>query len=213
VTAPLEAPAELPVAAESSIPATISPPPGLPQQQPALGRRPVIRGEEVSDYDTVLTRLSGAVKPADFVEEVWLRDVADLVWDAVRLRRMKAALLNSSAHQGMKELLLNLGIEGSDSLSKCWAAGDAEEVQEAEALLAGAGLTMDAVMAHTLRARLTDIERFDRLIAAAETRRDATLRNIAAYRVEFAQTVRRAAQNVEDAEYTDITPAAAEQAA
>jgi len=209
-----DVPAELPVPAETSVPSIPSVSPGahLPHP-PGLGRAPLIRGEEVSNYDTVLARIAAAVKPADFVEETFLRDVADLLWDAIRMRRMKADLLSSTAHEGMRELLRNLGVEESNNLAKCWAAGDTQEKQEAEALLAGAGLTIDHVMAHTMRSRLHEVEQFERLIADAEARRNAALRNIAAYRADFAERVRRAAQDVEDAEYTDVTPAPAEQAA
>ena len=209
-----DVPAELPVPAETPIPSApcVSPGAHLPHP-PGLGRAPLIRGEEVSNYDTVLARIAAAVKPADFVEETFLRDVADLLWDAIRMRRMKADLLSSTAHEGMRELLRNLGVEESNNLAKCWAAGDTQEKQEAEALLAGAGLTIDHVMAHTMRSRLHEVEQFERLIADAEARRNAALRNIAAYRADFAERVRRAAQDVEDAEYTDVTPAPAEQAA
>jgi hypothetical protein len=57
-----------------------------------------------------------------------------------------------------------------------WAMGDKEAVSEVEWLLRRAGLTIDAVMAQTLAARIDDVERIDRMATIAEARRDAVLR-------------------------------------
>src|SRR5438874_2377291 len=120
MTTPSDLPAELPVLAEAPQVAPHAPTPQLPQALGYLGPAPLFRGEEVSCYDTLLARVSGAVRPADFVEEIFVRDVVDLLWDVLRLRRAKAALLTSSAHEGMYTILLNLGIEDAHSLAKCW---------------------------------------------------------------------------------------------
>ena len=34
-----------------------------------------------------------AIKPKDVLEEMWVRDVVDLTWETLRMRRLKAALL------------------------------------------------------------------------------------------------------------------------
>jgi hypothetical protein len=35
------------------------------------------------------------VKPKDFLEQIWIRDVVDLTWDSLRMGRVKATLLTS----------------------------------------------------------------------------------------------------------------------
>src|SRR5258707_848662 len=62
-----------------------------------LGPRPLIDGEDETNYDVILERISADVAPADFVEEIWVRNVVDLVWDSVRLRRLKSQLLQAGA--------------------------------------------------------------------------------------------------------------------
>ena len=47
-----------------------------------LGPAPLLQREEVSGYDTLLARVSGAVKPSDVLEETGVRDVVDLVIEA-----------------------------------------------------------------------------------------------------------------------------------
>jgi hypothetical protein len=173
----------------------------------------LIRGEEVSSYDTLLARVSATVKPADTLEEIWVRDVVDLVWDAVRLRREKAALMNACAHEGLQKILSGLEVRDSFGLAARWAARDEATVARVDALLASAGLTMDAVMAQTLCVRLGEIERIDRLTMSAEARRNIALHELERHRAHFAALLRRAAQNAEneaedikDAEFEVVSP-------
>ena len=66
------------------------------------------------------------------------------------------------------------------------------------------GFSMDVVMAQALRMRLDDIERIDRMITSAEMRRHAVLREVDRHRAALAEGLRRAAQNVQDAEFTEV---------
>jgi hypothetical protein len=184
--------------------------PAAPARTPCralLGPRPLIDGEDGTNYDVILERISADVAPADFVEEIWVRNVVDLVWESVRLRRLKSQLLHAAAHEGL-DLVLTPLIDWVDArqLSRKWASGDEEAVCEVERLLDRAGLTIDAVMAQTLAARIDDVERIDRMIIIAEVRRDAVLREIRSRRLAFGQALRRAGQAI-DAEFEDVAPA------
>jgi hypothetical protein len=76
-------------------------------------------------------------------------------------------------------------------------------------LLTDAGVSMDRFMAYALVQKLDDNERIDRLIATAESRRDASLREIERRRAFLGETLRRSVQEIEDAEFKVIetTPA------
>ena len=172
-----------------------------------LGPRPLIDGEDGTNYDVILERISADVAPTDFVEEIWVRNVVDLVWESVRLRRLKSHLLHAAAHEGLTRVLTPmLGWASADHLSRRWASGDEEAVTEVEQLLGRAGLTIDTVMAQTLAARIDDAERIDRMVIIAEARRDAVLREIRSRRAAFGQALRRAGQAI-DAEFEDVAPA------
>jgi hypothetical protein len=167
----------------------------------------LIDGEDGTNYDVILERISADVAPQDFVEEIWVRNVVDLVWESVRLRRLKSQLLHAAAHEGLTKVLKPmLGWADADELSGNWAAGDKEAVSEVKELLGGAGLTIDAVMAQTLAARIDDVERIDRMVIVAEVRRDAVLREIRSRRAAFGQALHRAGQAI-DAEFEDVAPA------
>ena len=165
-----------------------------------LGPPPLFEAEDTAAYDELLVRISGTVKPADIFEEIWVRDIVDLVWEAFRLRRLKANLMTAVAHKGLREILEPLiGWTDARNLAEAWAARERSAIKQADELLASAGLTMDAVMAQSLSLKLNDIERIDRMIAAAEMRRNAILREIDRHRTTWGQELRRAAQQAEEA--------------
>ncbi len=197
-----------PSAAPGAALAPASPP--APTRTPCralLGPRPLIDGEDGTNYGVILERISADVAPEDFVEEMWVRNVVDLVWESVRLRRLKSHLLHAAAHEGLARVLTPLlDWASARQLSRKWASGDEEAICEVERLLGRAGLTIDAVMAQTLAVRIDDVERIDRMVIIAEVRRDAVLREIRSRRAAFGQALRRAGQAI-DAEFEDVAPA------
>jgi hypothetical protein len=184
--------------------------PSAPARTPCralLGPRPLIDGEDGTDYDAILERISADVAPEDFVEEIWVRNVVDLVWESIRLRHLKSQLLRAAAHEGLARVLTPLlDWTRANHLSGQWALGEEAATAEVERLLDRAGLTIDAVMAQTLAARIDDVERIDRMATIAEARRDAVLREIRSRRAAFGQALRRAGEAI-DAEFEDVAPA------
>jgi hypothetical protein len=58
-----------------------------------------------------------------------VHDVVDLVWEAFRLRRLKAHLFKAAAHEGMADIigpLLDWNLTGE--ISRRWAVGNNEAV-------------------------------------------------------------------------------------
>ncbi len=186
----------------------------LPARLDFLGRAALTLGDSTSAYDTLLARISENVGPSDPLEEIWIREVGDEVWESVRQRRLKAALMTACAREGVEQVLSNLEVPNDYKLVKRWAAREPEAIVEVDAILAGAGLGMDHVLALTQRRRINDFERFDRLIAAAQARRNVALREIAHYREHFAGRLRRAAEEadtIEDVEFAVVAPPVAQQ--
>ena len=94
-------------------------------------------------------------------------------------------------------------------------AAQPDAVTLVDELLTGAGMTMDALMAEALAKKLDDIERIDRLTTIAESRRNASLREIDRRRAVLGETLRRSVQEIEDGEFEVIetTPAKGKNAA
>jgi hypothetical protein len=169
-----------------------------------LGPSPVLLGEDPTAFEALRRTIADSVKPTDAIEEIWARDVAELVWEVGRLRRLKAALLLAHAHAGMFRLLKPLVGAEADALAGAWARRDPAATQRVASLLAQCGFTADAIMAETLAGKLQVIERFESMIAAAEARRAVALREIERHRTASAVALRAAAKEIEDAEFQEV---------
>jgi len=166
--------------------------PAEPERLDCFGPAPLFEYEDSAGYDDLLARVSGAIKPADIIEEIWIRDIVGLTWEALRLRRARAALLASDRHVGVRRVLVPMcGRKGHD-LADQWARREDEAVAAVDRHLAAAGLTMDAVLAHTMADDIELVEKIDRMIASAEIRRNATLREIERRRSDLAARLRQA---------------------
>jgi hypothetical protein len=51
------------------------------------------------------------LKPRDAIEEFLTRDVVDLTWEILRLRRLKAGLLRASGSSGIAKVMNSLGYD------------------------------------------------------------------------------------------------------
>jgi hypothetical protein len=161
------------------------------------GAPPLLAGEDGVAYDELLARILGHINPRDILEEIWVRDVVDLTWDVLRLRRLKAILITSHALRAVRDLLeLRSGLLVALSVIENWQRCHEDPMSELESI----GLTKDAVMARALANRIDDVERIDRMIMLAETRRNASLREVERHRASLAQSLRRTIENVEEAE-------------
>jgi hypothetical protein len=162
-----------------------------------FGPPPLLDGESQEVYDTLLPRVTGTVNPKDIIEEIWVHDIVDLVWEILRLRRLKVALLSSSVGRGLHKLYQDRDDYGKGNLIARWSAGEPAAVKTIERFLKDHGLTMDAVMAHSFVACLDEIERIDIAISRAEARRNAAQREIERRRSVFGQTLQRTVQQID----------------
>ena len=172
----------------------------------AIAPAPLLPGEREADYAAIARRIIGASRPKDAIEEILIRDVIDLSWEVLRLRRVKAGILRASMGAGVEQTLAELGYPDLEmgSLSEKWAAGDANARKEVDAILADAGLTVDEVTAKTFESKIDVFERIDRLLASAEARRSNALREIDRHRDAAGAAVRQAIDEVEDVEFRDV---------
>src|SRR5262252_5961241 len=129
-----------------------------------FGPSPVTEGEDARQYDEIQARFSETIKPKDVLEEMWTRDVVDLTWEILRMRRLKARLLTSVMSEGMDKILRQLlDWEEAHELSEAWSARDPEAIKSVDALLAARGLTMELAAARGFEASIGTFERIDRM--------------------------------------------------
>jgi hypothetical protein len=172
-----------------------------------LGAPVLLEGEDPDAFNHLLAKVTESDTPRDIIEEFWVRDVVELVWETLRLRRLKASLLSVSARRGLEVVLIPLvGHSEARELAALWHLRDRKSRKRVETTLKDAGLTMDAVMAETLSIKLDDVERIERMIANAEARRCAVLREVDRHRAALAALLQQAAEEIEEAEFAEVSP-------
>jgi hypothetical protein len=95
-----------------------------------FGPPPLLDGESREVYDTLLARVTGTVNPKDIIEEIWVHDIVDLVWEIERLRRLRVALLSSSVGPGLHKLYQDRDNYGMGNLIARWSAREPAAVKK-----------------------------------------------------------------------------------
>jgi hypothetical protein len=158
-----------------------------------FGPAPLAEGEDASAYDELLLRISSAVRPADIFEEIWVRDIVDLTWEVLRLRRLKACLMTVGARRALElDLRPLVGFDQAKGLARGWAARVPDAARQVAEHFAANGIEMENVAAKGLGIELDSIERVERITMAAEARRNAALREIDRHRATLARRLREA---------------------
>jgi hypothetical protein len=171
---------------------------------------PLLPGEAEADYVGVAARIVAAARPTDAIEEFLARDVIDLTWEILRLRRVKAGLLRTSINSGIDTVMGNLGYDerkgygSARRLGQSWAAGDKSAKNEVAGILQKAQLTIEDVVAETLKSKIDSFERIDRMLASGEARRNNALREIDRHRGAMGTAIRRSIDEAEDVEFLDV---------
>lgn len=175
-----------------------------------LEERSLLPGENTERYDELARSIVGELKPKDIIEAIWTKDIIDLIWEAKRLRRWRSLIL-VQADLKAAEALIEPGLrnddpmgllafqgQSADALAAGWVTGRANERSRVDQILEERGLTEEDVRAHGFLNNLPSIERIDRMISAADQRRDSLFREIERKRASFAQRVRTAAADIID---------------
>lgn len=170
-----------------------------------LGPPPLLVSEDPAAYESLRIRVRSAVAPADFIEELWVRDVVDLMWETLRLRRLGANLMTAVANKGLREFLTpKMPAEEWRALVEGWARRDPTAVEQINALLEKEGEDALTLGLRTIPYRLKDFDRIDRMVAQTEARRNSILREVDRHRETVARRLRDAVTDIEDADFEDV---------
>jgi hypothetical protein len=117
--------------------------------------------------------------------------------------RLRAAGLDAD------RILDRVKVQKAKELAHEYARREPEAIRLVNKLLASTGRTIHDLVLEALPRNLDEIERIDRLISAAETRRNISLREIDRRRMVLGEALRRNLQEVEEGEFEVIetTPA------
>jgi hypothetical protein len=83
----------------------------------------LIAGEDRAQYEAMRDRISAAVGPLDFLEEILVNDVINLVWEALRLRRLMRNVLGHNENVLTGEFAVR--IETAERIDRMVAGAEA----------------------------------------------------------------------------------------
>lgn len=179
----------------------------------AYFRLALLRTELEEDFEKLFDELKRDIQPATFVELRYVFVIAELIWDIMRHRRDKAGIINNAFRKALANILQPIlsppgGAYNSYALQMHLAAQQLasewcysqESKDRVSGLLEEAGLDMRSVETEALRLSLDAIERVDRLLTAAEARRDKALRSIVWCRESFVKMLQQSSERILAAE-------------
>jgi hypothetical protein len=157
-----------------------------PDIQRLWGPSPVLASENREAYQRLALEIARSVKPNDVLEWLMVKDVVDLSWEIRRLRRFKAKLIEIRPDQLSPERISRQ------------REGAGREI--------ALGVILEDAVAEDFVVVLQDYAQMDSLLASAESRRAAALREVERWRDSFASRVRKASDEVIDGEIVDDFP-------
>src|SRR6201999_554509 len=153
---------------------------------------PLLFGESAEQFEHVRAELEQEIKPKGIIEKIYLNDVLALMWEIIRLRRIKTNIIRNARLAALEIILVRIdsslarGI-GTDPTSEAkqlgaaWLEGSNGE-QLVEELLRQTQLDEGAIDAEAFRRVFPDVQQLDTMLNSLETRFSKTLRRIAEYR-------------------------------
>ena len=167
--------------------------------QALFGKPPLLYNEDGALYQQLLSKIALVIEPRNAIEWFWVKDITDLQWEILRYRRIKALIIKDGTWGALVHLLtINRGNgqpspeqkQVIENLSRAVIADDLVARDQAKALLERQGYDEDSVNASAFRIQIETLVPADRMIAAAELRRDRVLREIESHRATFGRRLR-----------------------
>jgi|SRR5271169_863733 len=171
-------------------------------------RAPLLSAESADELASLRKAFKDEIQPEGPIENMYVDDFAELIFEIRRLRRYKTAIVNCSrlaALQGLLQRLLDsrefefpyLHEQAAEELARGWFEKEKAKTKVAT-LLRKFGLDEDAIDAEAFRQCSEEVERIERILTALEFRRDTALHCVADYRRILSKRPQRTVDQILD---------------
>jgi hypothetical protein len=173
-----------------------------------FSKTPLLITESAKDFAALAEALTREIKPHSIVEQIYVADIAALVWEILRLRRCKNVIVNTAFKDALSEIVYRLAGEPElstpewewvEAVTNDWFSKP-EARKKVLQLLRQFHLDESAIEAEAIRISFSELEMLDRMITSLESRRNKALRFIAEYRDGFAKRMREVSNRVIEGE-------------
>jgi hypothetical protein len=161
-------------------------------------KAPILLCESEIEFQATRKRLEDEIKPRGIIEEIYVYDIAVLVWDIMRLRDCRVSTINTFFRKAIErvlgQLLPGYGLK-KKALSDAYFDNEDARTEIYE-ILARYQLDDSVIMAEAINLAKDQLEHLDGMLATARTRLDRSLRSIQEYGVYFADRGRDSAEQI-----------------
>jgi hypothetical protein len=142
-----------------------------------FGSPPVLRTEDANAYEEVMARFLENFGPLDFLEKIFIKDLANATWDITRYTRQKTLAMEHKFQQRLER-------QAKQTVGQARSAP-----RVGDAILKRAPSELDHAWA--LEMAIDYVEQLDNLLNAAVRRRNDALEQFERYRVGLGAQLRR----------------------
>ena len=172
-----------------------------------LPKSPLLITESADEFDALRDAFEREIKPRGIIEHMYVDDISSMVWEILRLRRGKAAILNAAFRDALVHILTEcltkpgkfqlLGSlrDQAQTLAFAWFKDEQGKKQVAETLNQH-GFDEYAIEGEAIRTSSSTLEQLDRMLASLEARRNKALRCIGEYRDGLARQLRQSSDRM-----------------
>ena len=157
--------------------------------------------ESRNEFEKLRDDVCAEIQPDGWIEQMFVDDVIALTWEILRVRRLKAGLINGALCTALEKLLNQIlprenfethldRDRAATELARQWFTSDAVKATVAE-LLATYQLDLTTIEAQAYRQCAEELERLDRMLMMLTARRDKAFQGLATYRQGMAKLLRR----------------------
>ena len=166
-----------------------------------LPKTPLLITESADESDALRDAVEQEIKPRGIIEQMYVHDICDIVWEIRRLRQCKVVIINLAFRSALEHLLEQLleqpdqddndeedevdEVDEAETLARAWFT-DQEAKKRVSEILSRFNLDESAIEAEAIRRSSADLELLDRMQSSLESRRDKALDRVAAYRASLA---------------------------
>jgi hypothetical protein len=163
---------------------------------------PLLITESEEEFKRIRQALYEELGPVGIIEQMYVDEFADIVWEILRSKRCKAGVTNLKFHDESARLLGRLINVGPD-IARDWIS-DPDIAKEVEKRLAEYKLDGSVVIADAIQAASYKLELIEALIVSAEKRRDTALARLTQYRGELGIILRRASDRLIESKVVEL---------
>jgi hypothetical protein len=179
----------------------------LAELRQLFGPPPVLRSESTQSYDEIMTRLMECFAPRNFIQQIFIKELADCTWEMARYTRHKTLTMQARFQQRLEfqAQRQRAAAQSKDTLAKGPAGQAREAATTPDDVLDGLVKEIDDMLlkpaaeighVRALEVVLVKLERINKLLDAARERRNNILEQIEAYKAGLGQRLRRISDKI-----------------